>query len=40
VDGRLIKKCYGELFLHSLPETKTGFSGLSSVLWDMEGFSF
>ena len=40
LDGRLIKKRYGELFLHSLPETKTSFSGLSGVLRDMEGFLF
>jgi len=40
LDGRLIKKRYGELFLHSLPETGTSFSDFSSVLRNMENFLF
>ena len=40
LDGRLIKKRYGELFLRSLPETGTSFSSLSGVLQDMESFLF
>ena len=40
LDGRLIKKRYGELFLHSLPETRTSFSDFSGILRDMENFLF
>jgi len=40
LDGRLIKKRYGEIFLHSLPETGTSFADLSSVLRRMEEFLF
>jgi len=40
LDGRLIKKRYGELFIQSLPETKTSFSGFSGILDDMENFLF
>ncbi|MDR0442589.1 MAG: ATP-dependent DNA helicase DinG [Treponema sp.] len=40
LDGRLLKKQYGQLFLHSLPETKTNFGGLDGILRDMENFLF
>jgi len=40
LDGRLVRKRYGEMFLHSLPETRTCFSGLSGVLRETEGFLF
>jgi len=40
LDGRLVKKTYGQLFLHSLPETRTNFGELDSILRDMENFLF
>jgi len=40
LDGRLIAKKYGALFLHALPETRTSFSGFSGMLRDVENFLF
>ncbi|GHV95600.1 helicase [Spirochaetia bacterium] len=40
LDGRLIKKRYGALFLQSLPETMTSFTEFSGVLRDMESFLY
>ena len=40
LDGRLLKKNYGQLFLQSLPETKTNFGDLDSILRDMENFLY
>jgi ATP-dependent DNA helicase DinG len=40
LDGRLLKKQYGRLFLHSLPETKTCFAGIDSIMRDMENFLY
>jgi ATP-dependent DNA helicase DinG len=40
LDGRLIKKKYGQLFLHSLPETRTSFGDLDTILRDMESFLY
>ncbi|MCL2276277.1 MAG: ATP-dependent DNA helicase DinG [Treponema sp.] len=40
LDSRLLKKNYGQLFLNSLPETKTNFSDLSNILKDIENFLF
>jgi ATP-dependent DNA helicase DinG len=40
LDGRLAKKSYGQLFLRSLPETRTNFHDLDSILRDMENFLF
>jgi len=40
LDGRIIKKQYGGLFLQSLPETLTSFSGFSGMLRDIENFLF
>jgi len=40
LDGRLLKKTYGQLFLHSLPETKTSFKDLNNILLDIESFLY
>jgi ATP-dependent DNA helicase DinG len=40
LDGRLIKKRYGPLFLNSLPETKTSFTRFADVLRDTERFLY
>jgi ATP-dependent DNA helicase DinG len=40
LDARLLRKNYGEIFLHSLPETRTSFSDLQGVLRDAENFLF
>ena len=40
MDGRIVKKQYGQLFLHSLPETRTCFGELENILRDMEGFLY
>jgi ATP-dependent DNA helicase DinG len=40
LDGRTIKKRYGEYFLRSLPETRTSFGEFSSLLRDTEQFLF
>ena len=40
LDGRILKKAYGRLFLHSLPETKTSFGDLNNTLQDMENFLY
>ncbi|MCL2243198.1 MAG: ATP-dependent DNA helicase DinG [Treponema sp.] len=40
LDGRLLKKKYGQLFLRSLPETRTSFCELNNILKDMESFLF
>jgi ATP-dependent DNA helicase DinG len=40
LDGRLLKKQYGRLFLHSLPETKTCFGEIDSIMRDMESFLY
>jgi len=40
LDGRLLKKKYGQIFLQSLPETKTSFSDFENVLRDMEQFLY
>jgi ATP-dependent DNA helicase DinG len=40
LDARLLKKSYGEIFLRSLPETRTSFSDFSGVLRDTENFLF
>jgi ATP-dependent DNA helicase DinG len=38
LDGRLLRKRYGELFLRSIPETRTSFGAFDSVLRDTESF--
>jgi ATP-dependent DNA helicase DinG len=40
LDGRLLKKAYGRLFLHSLPETKTSFGDFDNILLDIENFLY
>jgi ATP-dependent DNA helicase DinG len=40
LDGRIIKKNYGQVFLQSLPETKTSFGSLKSIISDIENFLY
>jgi ATP-dependent DNA helicase DinG len=40
LDGRLLRKRYGEFFLRSLPETKTCFGDLDAILQRMEDFLY
>ncbi|MDR2662391.1 MAG: ATP-dependent DNA helicase DinG [Treponema sp.] len=40
LDGRLLHKRYGAVFLGSLPETKTSFKNLEGVLEDLERFLY
>jgi ATP-dependent DNA helicase DinG len=40
LDGRVIKKRYGALFLRSLPQTKKNFGSLDHILRNVESFLF
>jgi len=40
LDGRILKKNYGKLFLQSLPETKVSFGNLNNILNDIESFLY
>jgi len=40
LDGRLLKKTYGQIFKHSLPKTKTSFTDLNNIILDMENFLY
>jgi ATP-dependent DNA helicase DinG len=40
LDGRLLRKRYGGFFLRSLPETKTCFGDLDTILRTMENFLY
>ena len=40
LDGRLLKKRYGENFLNALPETKTSFTNFDSILQSVERFLY
>jgi len=40
LDGRLLKKAYGKLFLQSLPETMTSFCSLNNNIRDIENFIY
>jgi ATP-dependent DNA helicase DinG len=40
LDARLIKKQYGQLFLQSLPETRTSFTDFDGILRDTENFLY
>jgi ATP-dependent DNA helicase DinG len=40
LDGRLLRKSYGKLFLNSLPETKTCFGSLDTILRGVESFLY
>ena len=40
LDGRLLHKRYGKIFLNSLPETKTCFGGVENVIRAVENFLY
>jgi ATP-dependent DNA helicase DinG len=40
LDGRILRKRYGEFFIRSLPKTRTSFGEFSSILRDVENFLF
>ncbi|MDR2964831.1 MAG: ATP-dependent DNA helicase DinG [Treponema sp.] len=40
LDGRILKKSYGRLFMESLPETKVSFGNMNSILHDIENFLY
>ena len=40
LDGRLLRKRYGKMFLRSLPETKTCFGDFDSILKAVEEFLY
>jgi ATP-dependent DNA helicase DinG len=40
LDGRLLRKRYGELFIRSLPPTKTSFGDFDNILQTMEDFLY
>jgi len=40
LDGRILKKAYGKLFLQALPQTKTSYSNLNNLLKDVENFLY
>ena len=40
LDGRILKKAYGNLFRQALPDTKTTFSDLNFILQDIENFFY
>jgi len=40
LDGRLLKKKYGQIFLQSLPETRTSFSDFENILQNIEQFFY
>jgi len=40
MDGRVLKKQYGRLFLNSLPETRTSFGDLEGIMRDIESFLY
>jgi ATP-dependent DNA helicase DinG len=40
LDGRLLRKRYGNLFLQSLPETKRSFTDFEGILRDVESFLY
>jgi ATP-dependent DNA helicase DinG len=40
LDGRILRKRYGEYFLRSLPKTRTSFAEFDRILRDAEGFLF
>jgi ATP-dependent DNA helicase DinG len=40
LDGRILRKRYGEYFLRSLPKTRTSFGDFNSVLREVEDFLF
>jgi ATP-dependent DNA helicase DinG len=40
LDGRVLRKRYGEYFLRSIPQTRRSFAGLDVILRDTEDFLF
>jgi ATP-dependent DNA helicase DinG len=40
LDSRILYKTYGKIFINSLPETRTSFKELSSLLKDVETFLY
>jgi ATP-dependent DNA helicase DinG len=40
LDGRILRKRYGNFFIRSLPKTRTSFGEFSSVLRDVESFLY
>jgi len=40
LDGRLLRKRYGKIFLESLPETKTCYGDMNTILRTVENFLF
>jgi ATP-dependent DNA helicase DinG len=40
LDGRILKKAYGNLFRQALPDTKTSFSDFNFILQDIENFFY
>jgi ATP-dependent DNA helicase DinG len=40
LDGRLLRKRYGDFFLRSLPETRTSFTAFDSLLRETENFLY
>ena len=40
LDGRMIKKNYGQLFQNSLPDTRKSYGTLDNIVRDMESFLF
>jgi ATP-dependent DNA helicase DinG len=40
LDGRVLRKSYGEYFLHSLPKTRISFTRFESLLRETENFLF
>jgi ATP-dependent DNA helicase DinG len=40
LDGRVLRKRYGEYFLRSIPQTRRSFAGLDAILRDTENFLF
>jgi ATP-dependent DNA helicase DinG len=40
LDGRILRKRYGEYFLRSIPQTRRSFGGFDAILRDTENFLF
>jgi ATP-dependent DNA helicase DinG len=40
LDGRILRKRYGEFFLRSLPQTRTSFADFNTILRETEDFLF
>jgi len=40
LDGRLLKKTYGQIFMHALPKTRTSFTNLNNIVLDIENFLY